>query len=242
MDTRTSILEAAASLLASSPTADVSTRAVCEAAGVGAPTLYRHFGDKEGLLSAVVDHGFEQYLAVKRARKPSADPVEDLRDGWDSHVAFAVSNPSYYRLMHSPTVTSTPEAAREAYRILVSDLERCAAAGRLRLSPDAAAQMIMSANVGVALMLVSRADTYPPGVSTRVRDAIHAAVLTPAPNAEEAHGQGAPAPVNTAAASLSVLLRQSPPDSLSEAESLLLQEWLTRLSDAPRKTSEGAQQ
>lgn len=230
------ILEAAAGLLAASPIADVSTRAVCEAAGVGAPTLYRHFGDKEGLLSAVVDHGFEQYLAVKRARTPSADPVEDLRDGWDSHVAFAVSHPSYYRLMHSPTVTSTPEAAREAYRILVSDLERCAAAGRLRLSPDAAAQMIMSANIGVALMLVSRADTYPPGVSTRVRDAIHAAVLTPAPDAE-ARDQGAPAPVNTAAASLSVLLRQSPPDSLSEAETLLLQEWLTRLSDSPPQTT-----
>lgn len=235
MDTRTSILEAAASLLASSPTADVSTRAVCEAAGVGAPTLYRHFGDKEGLLSAVVDYGFEQYLAVKRARKPSADPVKDLRDGWDSHVAFAVSHPSYYRLMHSPTVTSTPEAAKEAYQILVSVLERCAAAGRLRMSPDAAAQMVMSANIGVALMLVSRADTYASTVSKRVRDAIHAAVLTPEPNAD---ATDAVAPI---AATLSVLLRQSGQDSLSEAESLLLQEWLTRLSDAPRKTSEGAQ-
>lgn len=235
MDTRTAILEAAADLLASSPTADVSTRAVCEAAGVGVPTLYRHFGDKEGLLSAVVDHGFEQYLAAKRARKPSADPVKDLRDGWDSHVTFAVSHPSYYRLMHSPTVTSTPEAAKEAYQILVSVLERCAAAGRLRMSPDAAAQMIMSANIGVALMLVSRADTYASTVSKRVRDAIHAAVLTPEPNAD---ATDAVAPIAT---TLSVLLRQSEQDSLSKAESLLLQEWLTRLSDAPRKTSEGAQ-
>src|SRR3954449_6664209 len=108
MSTRTKILEAAAELLAASPIADVSTRAVCEAAGVGAPALYRQFGDKEGLLSAVVDHGFEKYLAGKRAAVPSADPVQDLRDGWDSHVAFAVENPSYYRLMYSPTVSGTP--------------------------------------------------------------------------------------------------------------------------------------
>src|SRR3954449_10919823 len=98
MSTRTKILEAAATLLADSRVADVSTRAVCEAAGVGAPALYRQFGDKEGLLAAVVDLGFEKYLAGKRAAEPSDDPVRDLRDGWDNHVAFAVGNPNHYRL------------------------------------------------------------------------------------------------------------------------------------------------
>jgi AcrR family transcriptional regulator len=225
MDTRTRILEAAAALLADSPVADVSTRAVCEAAGVGAPALYRQFGDKEGLLSAVVDYGFDQYLAGKRAAKPSADPVQDLRDGWDSHVAFAVSHPSYYRLMYSPAVSAPPEAAAEAHRLLVAVLERCAAAGRLRLSPEAAGQMVMSANVGVALMLVSRTATYTPDVSTRVRDAIHAAILT--------QDSGKPATGDTAstAISLGALLRQAPPSSLTAAESALLHEWLNRLSD-----------
>lgn len=54
---------------------------MCEAAKVGAPALYRHFGDKEGLLSAVVDHGFEKYLATKRERGETTDAVEDLRRG-----------------------------------------------------------------------------------------------------------------------------------------------------------------
>ncbi|WP_158718729.1 helix-turn-helix domain-containing protein, partial [Streptomyces griseus] len=53
MDTETRILEAAAELLAGSPVGDVSIRAVCEAARVGAPTLYRLFGDKDALLAAV---------------------------------------------------------------------------------------------------------------------------------------------------------------------------------------------
>lgn len=222
MSTRTRILEAAAELLADSPIADVSTRAVCEAAGVGAPALYRQFGDKEGLLSAVVDHGFERYLAGKRAAVPSADPVLDLRDGWDAHVAFALENPSYYRLMYSPTVSGTPAAAVEAHQLLLAVLERCAAAGRLSVSPDVAAQMVMSANTGVALVLITRRELYTRDVSTRVRDAVHAAILVPA---EDAVGGGG------AAAALGAQLRQSPPEAFTTAETALLQEWLTRLTD-----------
>ncbi|MFD9741152.1 TetR/AcrR family transcriptional regulator [Umezawaea sp. NPDC059074] len=223
MSTRTRILEAAAELLAVSPIADVSTRAVCEAAGVGAPALYRQFGDKEGLLSAVVDHGFERYLAGKRAAVPSADPVRDLRDGWDAHVAFALENPSYYRLMYSPTVSGTPAAAGEAHQLLLAVLERCAAAGRLGVSPEVAAQMVMSANTGVALVLITRRELYAPEVSTRVRDAIHAAILVPDGTAPASNGG--------AASALGAQLRQSPPDTLTAAETGLLQEWLTRLTD-----------
>jgi AcrR family transcriptional regulator len=226
VNTTTAILEAAAELLATSPVADVSTRAVCEAAGVGAPTLYRHFGDKEGLLKAVIDHGFEQYLAAKRAAKPSADPIQDLRDGWDGHVAFALSHPSHYRLMHSPAVRATPAAAIEGHRLLVAQLGRCAAAGRLRVSSETAAQLIMPANIGVALLLVTRPELYRPEFSAQVRDAIHAAILTPA-----GRPAAGPPPVRAVAAQLAAVLETSTSDSpLSPAETRLLSEWLRRLA------------
>ncbi|WP_151483199.1 TetR/AcrR family transcriptional regulator [Streptomyces albicerus] len=180
MSTKARILEVAAVLVAESPDGDVSTRAVCEAAGVGAPALYRHFGDKEGLLSAVVDHGWEKYLATKRDRAPGTDPVQDLRDGWDTHVEFALANPNLYRLMNSPAMRTPPAAALESHRILTSDLQRAAEQGKLRFAPELAAQIIMSANVGVALMLVSRPTTFTDKtVSRRVRDAVHAMVFTP---------------------------------------------------------------
>lgn len=44
-------------------------------AGVGAPALYRQFGDKDGLLAAVVEAGFFEYLEGKRAATPSDDPL-----------------------------------------------------------------------------------------------------------------------------------------------------------------------
>ncbi|WP_327371667.1 TetR/AcrR family transcriptional regulator [Streptomyces sp. NBC_01217] len=240
MSTRARILEEAARLVAESPNGEISTRAVCEAAQVGAPALYRHFGDKEGLLSAVVDHGFDKYLATKRQRGESADPIEDLRNGWDSHVEFALQNPNLYRLMNSPAMRTPPAAALESHRILTKDLERAAAVGRLRLAPELAAQMVMSANVGVALMLVARPATFrDTSTSRRVRDAVHAQIFTPdaAGAPTDADGTGATssgASVPSTAARLSALLRQTPDPALSPAEGALLTEWLNRLSNAPR--------
>jgi AcrR family transcriptional regulator len=228
VNVRTRLLEAAADLLDSSPQADFSTRAVCEAAGVAAPALYRQFGDKEGLLSAVVDYGFDKYLATKRAAAPSEDPVQDLRSGWDTHVAFALANRNVYRLMWSPVLGSPPEAAAEAYRLLHVVLVRCAEAGRLTVSPDLAARMIMSANIGVSLALVARPEQYPDQeFADRVREALYAAILTDAPAA---------APDSAAtAATLGAQLAADPPAYFSAAEQGLLGEWLTRLANgSPR--------
>lgn len=226
MDTRTQMLEAAESLLDGSPDANISTRAVCEAVGVGAPVLYRLFGDKEGLLRAVVDYGFNRYLSTKRAATPSADPVEDLRSGWDTHVAFARAHPSVYRLMYSPAFAAVPDAAAEALRLLRENLDRCAAAGRLRVTAELAAQTIMAANVGVALSLVSQPDTYTdPDLSTRVRDAVHTPLLVLDAPAQD------PSSSSISALQLSAQLAAGPDDRLSAAEQTLLHEWLARLTD-----------
>lgn len=223
------MLEAAEALLDASPDRDIATRAVCDAVGVGAPVLYRLFGDKNGLLSAVVDHGFDRYLSTKRAAKPSSDPVADLRDGWDTHVAFALAHPAVYRLMYSPSFTAVPAAADEALRLLRDVLERCAAAGRLRIEPDAAAQAIMSANVGVSLALVTQPQTYvDPGLSTRVRDAVHAEVLINSGPNGSADPDGPR--VAAIALQLAALLRDAPPRTLTEPEAALLQQWLTAIA------------
>ncbi|WP_413758508.1 TetR/AcrR family transcriptional regulator [Streptomyces sp. MMBL 11-3] len=256
VSTKARILEVAATLVAESSNGDVSTRAVCEAAGVGAPALYRHFGDKEGLLSAVVDHGWDKYLATKRNRPPGTDPVEDLRDGWDTHVEFALANPNLFRLMHSPAMRTPPAAALEAHRILTSDLQRAAEQGKLTMAPELAAQIIMSANVGVALMLVSRPATFTDRtVSRRVRDGVHALVFTPdvpppagtdAPPAAGTDAPGTPESdtaeprIPSTAAQLNALLHQSPPTALTPVEGALLKEWLDRLSNGPRDQDGGS--
>lgn len=222
------MLEAAEKLLDESPTRDIATRAVCDAVGVGAPVLYRLFGDKNGLLKAVVDHGFDRYLATKRQARSSSDPVADLRTGWDTHVAFALAHPAVYRLMYSPGFAEVPSAAGEALGLLREVLVRCAAAGLLTTDPEQAAQAIMSANIGVSLNLVTQPEVYTDsGLSVRVRDAVHSTLLrdhpatvpTPGPNATSA-----------AARQLRALLDSTEQDRLTAAETALLLQWLAKLT------------
>ncbi|WP_030855789.1 TetR/AcrR family transcriptional regulator, partial [Streptomyces griseus] len=203
---------------------DVSIRAVCEAARVGAPTLYRLFGDKDALLAAVVDRGFERYLASKRAAVPSGDPVQDLRDGWDAHVAFALAQPACYRLMYSPALAGRPEAAREAHRMLTGVIERIAAAGRLTVPVERAANMVMAANVGVALSLLRPGADPDPALSDAVRDAVVTAVTTP-----ETPAGTPPGPSASPATTLRTRLAHTPPPGFTPAETALLHEWLGRL-------------
>lgn len=226
MDIRSTIIVAAARLLATSPSGDVSTRAVCEAAGVQQPVLYRHFGDKDGLLAAVVDYGFEHYLESKRSAIKAADPVVDLRSGWDSHTEFALENPNFYRLMYSPTIRVVSEAALETMKLLVEVLERVAEQGRLRVPVETAARMVMSANTGVALALIARPDLYPDrSLSVLVRDALHAAILTDA---------AAPSTADSARSAAATTLLGGVDDLrvFTPGEAGLLREWLTRITDS----------
>jgi AcrR family transcriptional regulator len=231
VDTRTRILHAAATLLSRAPDADISTRAICDAAGIGAPVLYRQFGDKEGLLSAVVDFGFERYLASKRAMKPSRDPVRDLLDGWDNHMAFARENPNFYRLMYSPGLSTPPTAAQEAHKLLLGILERCAAAGRLATTPERAAQMIMSANAGAALSVITRPSIYTDQKFVdQLRDAVIGSVLT-GDALRRRPEKASNTAVSTTAATLAAQLRKAQPGTLTAAERALLQQWLSALSE-----------
>jgi len=225
MTTRARILRAAAEQLASSSTGDISTRSVCEAAGVTPPVLYRHFGDKDGMLSAVVDHVWEAYLGPKRMARASADALEDLRAGWDAHTAFALANPHAYRLLFGGALAARPAAAGEALALLTGILERLAAAGRLRLAPDVAARVVMAANSGIALALVLRGDAHPdPAISVAVREATLRGLLVEAPDATQTEA--------AAATTLRALLPHT--DAFTPAEAGLLDEWLARIQQDPR--------
>ena len=95
------LIEVAAQLLANGGPDAVTTRSVALAAGVQAPTIYRLFGDKSGLLDAVAEHGFAGYVACKPPVDIDGDPVESLRAGWELHVGFGLANPELFRLIHT---------------------------------------------------------------------------------------------------------------------------------------------
>lgn len=221
--TRIHIVASAIDLLNSGGRDAVTTRAVAAAAGVQVPTIYRLFGDKHGLLDAVAEHGFTTYLKEKAIRKPGRDPVEDLRTGWDLHVAFGLSHPAIYRLMYAEPGVKSP-AADTASRILREHIRRVAAAGRLRFSEEQAADLFHAAGCGTVLTLLAKPDGHQDrGLSEIAREAAIAAITLDAPVLKSS----GPAPA-------AVALRAALPEvqSLSDGERSLLTEWLNRLAAA----------
>ena len=153
MATEDQILTAAADLLEKNGVEGVTTRAVCRAAGITAPTLYRHFGDKDGLLRAVVAQGVNAFMAHKRANRQTADAMADLRRGWDRWIAFALERPKLFRLMVEST-RSNPGATQEAFVIMRAIVERLATEGRLTTDAGTAARTIWAASNGVLTLFM----------------------------------------------------------------------------------------
>ncbi len=77
----------------------VTMRRVAKAVGITPMALYRHFADREGLLNALADAGFEELAArVARAAMP-AEPEEQLRELLDVFLDFGLEKPRLFELM-----------------------------------------------------------------------------------------------------------------------------------------------
>ncbi|MEU2349815.1 TetR/AcrR family transcriptional regulator [Modestobacter sp. NPDC049651] len=228
-DVRTRIVEVAARLLRDEGPAAVTTRGVAEAASVQAPTIYRLFGDKDGLLDAVAEHVMATSVAAKRATVEAAaaggvDPVEELRAGWVAQVEFGLTNPGVFRLLSDPARAAGSPAAQAGRQVLASRVHRIAAAGRLRVGERRAVDLVQAAGIGVITTLLATApEDRDPGLADAVLDGLLQQLLTDA--APERSDDG-----TTAAA---VALRAAAPglEALSEPERRLLAEWLDRVVD-----------
>lgn len=191
--------------------------------------LYRLFGDKNGLLAAVVDHAFEGYLTGKRVQPLSANPADDLYLAWDAHVEFAMANPTVYRIAYGPGLDYVPAGVEKARELLLERFVRCAQVGQLNTTPDNAAQAMMSSAAGVCLCLLSLPAGFDdPDLSRRVRDAVLAGLLVK----EAVPVKGTVGRLETVALQLAALIRSSS-TALTGAETGLLLQWLDIIGAAP---------
>lgn len=219
---RERIVAAAAALLARGGREALTTRAVATTAGVQAPTIYRLFGDKQGLVDAVAEHGFMAYLRQKLTPNPSVDPVDSLRSGWDLHVGFGIANPAIFAAMYGdPRPGGTSPAASRALAMLRDRMRSLAIAGRLRVDEHRGADMVRAAACGVVFILLETPERErDPGLSETTREAVIAAITTDALES----GQLDLVPIAT---TLRALLPSA--GALTHAEKHLLAEWLDRI-------------
>lgn len=236
MDVRARIVRAATELLATGGRNAVTTRAVSAAAGVQPPTIYRHFGDMQGLLDVVARETLAIHVREQATRALTNDPVEDLRRGWDLHIAFGLAHPDAFALLYSaPSVAASVSLIHEGVAVLQEIVGRIAAAGRLRVDVAHATDLIHAAGTGITLALAATPpDERDLRLSETLREAILTAITVPA-STETPNGgpDAAPAAERVAvhAVALQALLSDAP-GVLSPAERQLLSEWLDRLAAA----------
>jgi AcrR family transcriptional regulator len=227
IDTRSRIIAAAARILREQGPRAVTTRAVAQAAQVQAPTIYRLFGDKDGLIDAVAEHVMAEFVTDKSANAPDLDPVADLRSGWRAQVKFGLANPWLYGLMNSPERAAQSPATTAGIEVLRAKVRRLAAAGLLRVEESRAVAMIHAAGTGaVRALLGMPADQRDHGLCEQMFDAIAASILNGVPVAP---ADDASAVVVTFATVLPGL------PGLTDAERALMAEWIARaLADLRR--------
>lgn len=222
-ETRSVIIGAAARLLRTSGAQAVTTRAVAEAAGVPAPTIFRQFGDKAGLLDAVAEQAMADYVAdtAVLAATEDGDPLADLRAAWDHHVDFGLANPDLFALLNVPTRRPRSAATDMGIDVLTARVTRLASAGLLRVPVARAVELIHAAGTGVVLALAGQVVAErDPGLAEASFDAVLGAILASRPVA--AAGD---------LTALAVTFSAAVPDltALSGAERSLLREWLDRV-------------
>lgn len=237
--TRLTIVECAARLLQEHGPAAVTTRGVAEAAGVQAPTIYRLFGDKDGLLDAVAEHVMATFVTAKAASVEAAshddvDPVEDLCAGWRTYLDFGLANPSLFALLHDPARRPASAAARAGLEVLERRVHRIARAGRLRVAEARAVDLVHAAGTGAVLTLLAVSpEQRDLGLADDLLAAVLRQVLTDAARDAEAPGDVAdgdrPQQVGPAVA---LRARAEDLEVLSDPERALLVEWLDRVIDA----------
>ena len=231
-DVRERIAAAAADLLKQEGSSGVTTRAVAERAGVQAPTIYRLFGDKDGLLDAVAERAMAQFSAAKIATlsptSAPADPVDELRHGWAETVRFGLENPDLFVILSDPRRGRDSPALAIGMHALEERVHRVAAAGRLRVPEARAVALIHAAGTGAILSLLEAPDGHrDPDLADTLLEALLERILVGTEGAS-------PEVAQTRQHAAAVTLRAVADDleALSPPERALLAEWLDRVIGA----------
>ncbi|WP_299328373.1 TetR/AcrR family transcriptional regulator [Parasphingopyxis sp.] len=101
-DLRSALIATGLKLLETKAGGAIGLREVARETGVSATAVYRHFPDKDALMAALVDAGFEkladaQEAAAAQHRKRDAS----FRAIGQAYVHFALAHPALFRLMTS---------------------------------------------------------------------------------------------------------------------------------------------
>lgn len=175
-DARRAILDAAESLLAAASYEEFSIRKLSERCGYSAPTIYHHFGDKLGLVDAVLEEHYKRLLELIRGVRLRPDPLDTIRARASAFVTFGLENPTHYRILTAERGPSAKplQAAEDSRGELERPWRRLIDQGRLRPEHlDLAQQSLFVLIHGTISLLSTRPDLdWSPAIAEESIDAL----------------------------------------------------------------------
>jgi AcrR family transcriptional regulator len=98
-DLRSELIRAALELLDEGGETALSLRAVARRAGVSPAAPYRHYADREALISAIAAIGYDELAGRLAAAHPAPSTPEELASVAAAYVQFALERPALFRMM-----------------------------------------------------------------------------------------------------------------------------------------------
>ncbi len=113
-DTRTRIFMASAELFSVYGYNGVSIRQICEKVGVGKPTLYYYFKDKESLIEQLYKYAFDSLKELTSDLiHENSSFFERLRGLITLRQAFARQFPNFFRFFLGTNISSLPDSTKK---------------------------------------------------------------------------------------------------------------------------------
>lgn len=95
----------------------VSLTALAKKLGVSQPAPYRHFADRDAILTAVAVEGYREFIAILKASTVDADQQSKIFHGARAYVTFGMEHHGMYRLMFASSSTAKPREGSELFKI-----------------------------------------------------------------------------------------------------------------------------
>ncbi|MCJ8157124.1 TetR/AcrR family transcriptional regulator [Sphingomonas sp. LaA6.9] len=173
-DLRAALISAGLELLAERSADDLSLREVARHVGVSATAVYRHFPDKQALLSALAFEGMEELGRRQRAASEEAGGgLEGFAASGATYVHFAVENPALFRLIFASAppvrlLDAEPDRVGQAMRGLREDIAALMPAHLPEATRRTAALHAWSLVHGLAMLILDGQVDYDPDDVARV--------------------------------------------------------------------------
>ena len=133
---RLALLDAAIDQIKEHGVEKLSMRGIARIVGVSQTAPYRHFEDKNHLLSEVATQAFSELYDVSMAAiNPNESPIKNIHATGLVYLQYAIDNPEKYgvifgsRIQNRQSYPSMIEAGEKSFQILVNQVERGIEAG-----------------------------------------------------------------------------------------------------------------